>query len=308
VELTFYGVRGSFPIARRDQLRYGGNSTCLHFRTRSGQDLILDAGSGIRVLGQEMMRREFGGGRGEAYILVGHTHWDHIIGFPFFTPFYRQGNRFAVVSAGQIGSHVRDILSGQQGYPNFPISLEELQARLEYMLFEPGDALVLGAFQVETVQLNHPGITVGYRIEADGGAVAVYTDTARVRAVRRGDGMGGPEPDEGYSREYLARLAHCARQADVLVHDAHFLEHEIVSRFHWGHSTVEDALEMARLAGASRLVLFHHHPEHSDAVVDGKLALARDLSRGEHLMVEAAAEGWSLRVGKGRDLPEETKP
>ena len=181
MELTFYGARGSYPIARRDQVRYGGNTTCLHFRTRSGQDLILDGGSGIRLLGQDMIQREFAEGRGEAYILVGHTHWDHILGIPFFVPFRLDGNRFVVVSAGQIGAHIRDILSGQQSDINFPLSLEACPAHLEYLSFKPSDKLTLGEFQVETVQLNDSGITVGYRIEADGGAVTVYTDTARVR-------------------------------------------------------------------------------------------------------------------------------
>lgn len=298
MELTFYGARGSHPIARRDQLRYGGNTTCLHFRARSGQDLILDAGSGMRVLGRDLMRREFGEGRGEAFILVGHTHWDHILGFPFFVPFHVEGNRFVIVSAGQTGTHIHDILSGQQNAElNFPVPLEHLAAHLEYLSFKPGDELALGEFRVETVQLNHAGVTVGYRIEADDGIVAVYTDTARVREVRLGDGMAGPEPDAGFSKAYLKGLAHCARNADVLVHDAHFCEHEMVGRYDWGHSSVEDALEIARMAGVKQLVLFHHDPGHSDTVVDEKVALARDLSRDELLRVEAAAEGWRLSVG-----------
>ena len=298
MEMTVYGARGSYPIARRDQRRYGGNSTCLHFRTRSGQDLILDGGSGIYVLGQEMVRGELDPGQGVTYILVSHTHWDHILGFPFFRPFLSESNRFAVVSAGQIGAHIRDILSGQQNAINFPIAYEAFPAHLEHMLFDPGDALTLGEYRVETVQINHPGITVGYRIEADGGAVTVYTDTARIREVRIGDGMGGPRPDEGYARAYLERLAHCARQADVLVHDSYFLEHEVQGRYDWGHATVEDALEMARLAEAKSLLLFHHHPEHSDVVIDEQLALARDLCRGEDLVVDAAAEGWRIEVGE----------
>ena len=298
MEMTVYGARGSYPVARRDQLRYGGNSTCLHFRTRSGHDLILDGGSGIYVLGQALAQRALDPGRGVTYILVTHTHWDHILGFPYFRPFSSRLNRFAIVSAGQIGMHIRDILSGQQNAINFPISYESIPARLEYMLFDPGDVLVLGEYRVETVQINHPGITVGYRIEADESAVTVYSDTARIREVRLGDGMGGPRPDEGYSRAYLKRLAHCARGADVLVHDAHFWEHELRGRYHWGHSTVEDALEMARLAGAKRLLLSHHHPEHSDADIDAQLDLARDLCRGESLDVRAAAEGWRIALGE----------
>jgi ribonuclease BN (tRNA processing enzyme) len=255
-----------------------------------------------------MMQREFGAGEGEADILVTHTHWDHILGFPMFLPFFVPGNRFIVASAGQTGVHIRDILSGQQGELNWPIAFENLAAHIEYRPFQVNDEFTLGEFQVETVQLNHPGITVGYRIEADGSVVAVYTDTARVREIRLGDGMGRPKPDMGFSKEFLERLIHCARQADLLVHDTHFLEHEIRDRYHWGHSTVEDALEIARMAGVDQLVLFHHHPEHSDTVVDDKLALACDLSRGEFFKVEAAAEGWCLEVGSRYENVREAGP
>lgn len=299
MNLTFYGVRGSYPIARRDQVRYGGNTTCLHFSSRSGQSLILDGGSGIRLLGDKLMQRDFGEGQGEAVILVGHTHWDHILGFPFFAPFYRQGNRFVFASAGQTGSHIRDILAGQHADLNFPVPFEYLVADFEYLSFEPGDKLELGDFQIETVQLNHPGITIGYRIEADGGRATVYTDTGRVRQVRMGDGMGGLAPDEGFTQVYLERLAHCARESDILVHDTQFLEYEMLGRYHWGHSSVEDALEMARMAKVKQLVLFHYEPAHSDTVVDEQLALAQDLSAGDTFEVMAAAEGQQLDIGPG---------
>jgi len=298
MKMTIFGARGSYPLSRRDQLRYGGNSTCIHFQTASGDDLILDGGSGIRLLGDEMMTRQFGSGQGRAYILVGHTHWDHILGYPFFAPFYRPGNRFVVVSAGQTNAHIREILSGQHEDMHFPVPFEDLSADLEYLTFRPGQHLALGGFKVETVQLNHPGITVGYRIEADGAVATVFTDTARVTKARLGDGMGGPDPDDGFSKEFKSRLAHCARGSNVLVHDSHFLEHEIVGRYHWGHSTFEDALEMAHLADVGTLVLFHHAPEHSDAVVDEKLAMARDLADG--VSVEAACEGMTMELGRSR--------
>ena len=297
MKLTFYGVRGSYPIARRDQVHYGGNTTCLHFSTRSGQHLILDGGSGIRLLGDELMEQAFGAGQGEAVILVGHTHWDHILGYPFFTPFRRQGNHFLIASAGQIGTHIGDILSEAYADLNFPLSFEDLAADLEYLSFKPGDRLELGEFQVETVQLNHPGITVGYRIEADGCSATVYTDTARIREIRLGDGMGIPVPNKEYAEGFLAQLAHCAHDSDILVHDTQFLEHEMVGRYHWGHSTEEDALEMARMAKVKQLALFHYAPEHSDTVVDKQLARAQDLSRWDDFEVIAAAEGQQVDLG-----------
>jgi ribonuclease BN (tRNA processing enzyme) len=248
------------------------------------------------------MEQAFSAGQGEAVILISHTHWDHILGFPFFTPFYRQGNRFVIASAGQTGSHIRDILAGQHADLNFPVPFEDLVADFEYISFEPGDKLELGDFYIETVQLNHPGITVGFRIEADGCSATVYTDTGRVRQVRVGEGMGGPSPDETFTNAYLEQLAHCARKSDILVHDTQFREYEMVGRYNWGHSTVEDALEMARMAGVKQLALFHYDPNHSDTVVDEQLALARDLSVGDTFEMMAAAEGWQLEMGSGEEL------
>ncbi len=278
MELIFYGARGSYPIARRDQIRYGGNTTCLHFRTQSGQDLIMDGGSGIRLLGQDM---EFKDGQGQAYILVGHTHWDHILGYSFFSPFYCQGNHFVIASAGQTGAHIGDILSGQHADLNFPVPFEFLKADLKYRAFVPGDQLKLGEFNIETIQLNHPGITVGYRIEADGCVATVYTDTARIREVQLGDGMASIAKDE-FIKTFLAQLVHCARESDILIHDTHFLEHEMAGRYFWGHSTVEDAIEVARLANVKQFALFHYDPEHTDTIVDDQLALACDLSKRDY--------------------------
>jgi ribonuclease BN (tRNA processing enzyme) len=300
MRLTFYGVRGSYPTARRNQLRYGGNTTCIHITSQSGQHLILDGGSGIRLLGHKLLQREFGQGKGEAVILVTHTHWDHILGFPFFIPFSYQGNRFTVASAGQIGSHIRDIMTGQHVDLHFPISFDTLvKAQLDYHAFHLGDALEFGDFRIETVQLNHAGITIGYRIEADGVVATIYTDTGRIRKIRLGDGMGMPVPDNVYAEGFLTQLAHCARQSDVLVHDTQFFEHEIVGRFHWGHSTVEDALEIARMAEVKHLILFHHDPFHSDTEIHTKLSLARDLSAKDSFGVSAASEGRRIDIGAG---------
>ncbi len=298
MRLTFYGTRGSYPTARREQVRYGGNTTCIHFQSESGQHLILDGGSGIRLLGHQLMQQAFGRGQGEAVVLVTHTHWDHILGFPFFTPFSRQGNHFVVASAGQIGSHIRDILSGQHVDLNFPIPFDTLvKAQVDYHPFHLGDALEFGDFYIETVQLNHAGITIGYRIEADGAVATIYTDTGRIRETRLGDGMGMPVPNDVYAQGFLDQLSHCARRSDILVHDTQFFEHEMVGRYHWGHSTVEDALEIARLAQVKQLVLFHHNPLHSDTELDIKLALARDLSARDSFEVSAAAEGEQIEMG-----------
>ncbi len=297
MKLTVYGTRGSYPISRRDNVRYGGNSTCLYITTRAGDELVMDGGSGIVNLGHDMLGREFGRGRGRATLLVGHTHWDHIMGYPFFRPFYVEGNELTLASAGQTGLSLQDVLSDQHHDLHFAMPFSELRANIHYRDFVVGERLELGEVRVRTFQLNHPGVTVAYRIEADGASLVIVTDTARVEAVRLGDDMGGPEPDPTFSRQYTDDLSAFAERADVLVHDSHFLEHEIRGKEHWGHCTGEDALTLARRAQVGRLMLFHHAPEHSDAEVDAKLQAIRDLARDEPLEVTAATEGQTIEIG-----------
>ena len=294
MRVTFYGVRGSHPMARENLIGYGGYTSCVLFSSRSGEDLILDCGSGIRTLGKEMMTREFGRGEGKAHILIGHTHWDHILGLPFFEPLYRAGNEFTILSAAQDGVHIREILRGQHDELHFPAPFEALSASIEYVSITPGEHLTLGAFAVDTVQLNHPGTTVGFRIGADDVSATVFTDNGRIRELRMGSGMGGPEPDSGFATEFLERLSDCARDTDLLVHDTQFFEDEMTDRLFYGHSTVEDALEIARLSGARRLSLFHYDPGHSDTDIDRQLTLAKSLCSQGDPDVFAAREGQTV--------------
>lgn len=297
MKLTFYGVRGSYPISRPNNVRYGGNSTCLHLRLNSGEEYIFDGGSGIVNLGLEMMTREFHQGSGKATVLVGHTHWDHILGYPFFLPFYTKGNAFRFISAGQTGMSIQEILSGQHHDLHFPVPFKDLVADIEYDEFSIGDSLEVGGMKLTTFQLNHPGLTVAYRLEGDGTTVVIITDTARIHAVRLGDNMGGMDPDPAFTRRYTDRITALCENADVMVHDAHFFEHEIRDKEHWGHATGEDALILARDAGVRHLALFHHAPEHSDTEVDQILQSTRDLARRDNLKITAATEGVTIDLG-----------
>jgi len=294
VEVTFWGVRGSYPIARPDNVRYGGNSTCLHIGTPEDGEWILDGGSGIHRLGQAMLQREFGRGEGYARILISHTHWDHILGFPFFAPFYVAGNRFDIYSGGQEGALIEDILAGQHRADGFPVPMENLKAELAFHELPPGGEVVVGSVSVSTIQINHPGITLGYSMETGGAHPAklvVYTDTARIHAVRLGDGMEEIDPDA-----YTAMLVEHSSGADLLVHDAQFTEDEIRGKEHWGHCTPGDALELATEAGAARLALFHHAPEHSDEQVE---AMEREVAASTEVEVFAAAEGATVALSRG---------
>lgn len=302
--LTFWGVRGSYPIARADNVRYGGNSTCFQIQAPRQDPLIMDGGSGIRVLGGTMLDDEFGRGEGRCNVLIGHTHWDHILGYPFFGPLYFAGNRVAFYSAGHSEADLPRILEGQHQELHFPVPFEELRAEMIYERISPGERFSIGDFNIRSIQLNHPGITLGYRIEHEGAAVVIFTDTARIRAVHQGDGMEQRVEQmglEAFRRSYHDGLLDILRDADMLVHDSHFLEQEIVGKEHWGHSTALDAVALAREAGVKHLMLFHHAPEHSDDVVDGKLALAREAARDVELQVSAAIEGMAVDIqGDGK--------
>lgn len=297
--ITFWGVRGSFPIARKDNIRYGGNSTCFQIQAPGEAPLIMDGGSGLRVLGSSLLLDAFGSGEGRANILIGHTHWDHILGYPFFGPFYFKGNRFSLYSAGQSEADLPLILEGQHRDLHFPVPFEELRAEMEFIRIQPGEGFDLGGFKIRSIQLNHPGITLGYRIEHEDASVVIFTDTARIRKVLLGDGMQEQAQQEGleaYQDRFYQGLVDFVRDADMLVHDSHFLEEEIIGKEHWGHSTAMDALELAREGRVRHLMLFHHAPEHSDEVVDRKLAFARDEAEDLHMQVSAAREGMAVEI------------
>jgi len=261
----------------------------------------MDGGSGIRVLGSTMLDGPFNRGEGEANILVGHTHWDHILGYPFFGPFYFAGNRFTFYSAGQAEADLPLILEGQHEELHFPVPFDELRAEMVFERIRPGEQFTLGGFTIEAVQLNHPGITLGYRVEHRDAAVVIFTDTARIASVQQGQGMSEAVAEEGlatYQDHFHRGLVDLCRGADMLVHDSHFLEDEIVGKEHWGHSTALDALSLSREAGVRHLMLFHHAPEHGDDVVDRKLAFTRQAADGIGLKVSAAREGMAVELSE----------
>lgn len=288
VRVRFWGVRGSIATPGPDTVRYGGNTPCV--TVERGRDLlILDAGTGLRRLGLNLQAEA----RGEPLhlqMLISHTHWDHIQGFPFFVPAFEAGNRLDVHGPPSIDKPLDQVLRGQMDPEYFPVALGEMAA--EVRVHEIRDRQVdIGSFRVEAMYVNHPGVTMAYRIHA-GGVVVVYaTDTEPYRTLL-GDASDatGQAPEYGRQRDH--RLVEFVRGADLYIADSQYTPEDYRTKRGWGHTCYVDAVEVAAEAGAKRVALFSHDPMHDDETLDRKLAHCRELAaaRDEQLVVLAAIE------------------
>ena len=285
--LTFWGTRGSIPTPGPDTARYGGNTACIGIR-RSGSPAltILDAGSGLRPLGHELMRQP----RAviEADLLLSHTHWDHIQGLPFFKPLSAKSNAVRIYGAAQEGVPLEDILGRQMDPMVFPIPLRALAAAIS--VTEVSDSVFdIAGFRVSAFRLRHPGTTLGYRLTpADGGREIAYATDNEL-------GAGG---SYNVAPDWRRRMVQWLDGAETLIHDAMYAEEIVEARAGWGHSTPRQAVDLAHEAGSRRLILFHHEPEHDDDALDRLLEDTRAYARrvAPALQVEAAAEGMQLTL------------
>lgn len=283
--VTFWGVRGSIPTPGAATVRYGGNTPCVTVRRAPDTLIILDAGSGIRPLGHELMKRK--DRLLSASILLTHTHWDHIQGLPFFKPLSVKGNRFHVYGAPQEGVALEAILDRQMEPMVFPVPLKALGATVEVTEVSEQEFEVDG-FVARSLRLRHPGTTLGYRLSPpEGGPDLAYIT----------DNELGPGGVYAVGPDWRATLCQALSGVDTLIHDTMYNDEMITVRAGWGHSTPTQAVELAAECGCRRLILFHHEPEHDDAAVDGMLANARAHAArvAPDLRVEAAMEGMSLR-------------
>jgi phosphoribosyl 1,2-cyclic phosphodiesterase len=284
--VTFWGTRGSIPTPGAHTARYGGNTSCVAVSGAPDQLVILDAGSGIRLLGRELMRNHTG--RMSLDILLTHTHWDHIQGLPFFQPLNTKGNAVRIYGAAQTGTPLEEILDRQMDPVVFPVPLKALTADLTITEVSSGTFEIDG-FLVEAFRLRHPGTTLGYKLVpvVGGRTMAYLTDN------ELGPGGSYDVPDD-----WRPRLVRFLQGVDTLIHDGMYSETMLESRAGWGHSSPEQAIELAREVGCRRLVLFHHEPENDDAAIDALLIGARSHAaiHAPGLIVEAAIEGMSLTL------------
>jgi len=292
MRVRFWGTRGSIATPGPGTNHFGGNTSCVELTTANGDLLIFDCGTGAHPLAAELMAQ--GKKNISANILLGHTHWDHIQGFPFFSPAFVKGNSVAIYGPEGSRGSLHDMLAGQMEYSYFPVALDQLPAAISYHDLTEGIYSIGGA-RVATQFLNHPAMTVGYRVEADGVATVYLVDHEPFsdELWRAGD---EPGHIESILHEGDRRHAQFMADADLVIHDAQYTPEEYASKKTWGHSAYDYVVQIASAAGVRRLALTHHDPSHNDDFVADIERKARTLALklGRGLDVFCAYEGCEL--------------
>ncbi len=255
LRVKFWGVRGSIPTPGPGTARTGGNTSCVE--VSAGDTLIiLDGGTGLRLLGDDLLRR---GKPVKAFMFFSHVHWDHIQGFPFFVPIFIKGNELYLYGGRNLEMTLDETLAGQMNFPNFPVTLEACTAKIHFCEFDDGQTLTLApGLTIRGLPLQHPNGCYGYRVEYEGKTFAYCTDTEH--------GADPQKPDEN--------VLALARDADLFAYDAQYTPEEYTGsagglpKVGWGHSTFVEAARLAKLANVKKLILFHHDPSHDDAKVE----------------------------------------
>lgn len=286
MKIRFWGTRGSIPAPGFSTVRYGGNTSCVEVRTSKDTLIILDCGSGLRLLGEMLMSQEKQPVRG--YILLSHTHWDHIQGLPFFTPLFVPGNEWDIYAPRGFEQSLRETLAGQMQYTYFPVTLANLGSHIKY------HQLMEGEFQIEDVKiqthyLNHTALTLGYRLEADGVSVVYATDHEPHTQLAATKGIINEQ-----EKDHIKFL----KDADLVIHDSQYLAKEYNEKKGWGHSTVEYVVEICRNARVGKVAFTHHDPLRDDDAIDQLVERARQSlkEQGSSMEVFAAAEGQVLEM------------
>ncbi len=273
--IKIWGSRGSIPVSGKEYLKYGGDTTCVEIRTRSGHVIIIDAGTGIRRLGNKLDKspdKDF-------HFIFTHAHWDHVQGFPFFDPIFNPTTKILVDGIPTCMKGLRAIFDNNVGDIFFPVRFGELKAQISYL-----DKLCHGPLKIENtiidvIPLHHPQGGLGFRFQEGNKRLVFITDNELAE-----DAPAGRRPED-YVR--------FCKDADVLIHDSQFTPDEIPKHRGWGHSDYATTLDLALKAHAKRLLLFHHAPFRKDSEVTAIKAHCEDLAAKNRadIMIDAAKEG-----------------
>jgi phosphoribosyl 1,2-cyclic phosphodiesterase len=265
MKIKFWGVRGSIPSPGPNTVKYGGNTTCIEIRTDDNELIILDAGTGIFALSQELLKEM----PVTANVFITHSHWDHIQGLPFFLPIFIPGNALRLHGAFDpvSGRGIEQIMEVQLQYSYFPVRVAEIKARIEYETLMPEQSVRIGSATITPMQLNHPVINFGYRIDCNGKSVFFTGDHEPYCNIY----VPGDEDHEEYRmliEDKEKSIIEAMRGVDVLIADSSFTAEEYPSKKGWGHGTFDSCIAMAKKSGAKLVYCTHHEPTRSDEALE----------------------------------------
>lgn len=272
-----WGSRGSIPVSGLNYLKYGGDTTCMEIRTQNDEIIIIDAGSGIRRLGNRLIQEN----RKRCSLLFTHTHWDHILGFPFFKPIYKKGMEINISGCSFVEDSIKKMLSKAMSPPNFPVDFDDVNAQFHFQPACKSDFFI-DSVSVSSIFLSHPNQGLGYKFTESGRSFVFLTDNEL--AHRHHGGLD--------FEDYLE----FSTGADLLIHDAEYTEKEYPATKTWGHSLYKDALKLAMTAGVKKFGLFHHNQERFDNEVDAMVEDCRRIIKENNSDMECFAVSQEMEI------------
>ncbi|MDY6973275.1 MAG: MBL fold metallo-hydrolase [Thermodesulfobacteriota bacterium] len=281
MKVKFWGTRGSIPVPGNDTTVYGGNTTCLEITLQSGRKIVIDAGTGIRALGEQLLGE---GKKVDIHLLITHIHWDHVMGFPFFAPIYSSESKISLDGFPTCLKGLKSTFDNKMGDGFFPIRFDNLKADISYLATLNRGPLEIDSVLVDSIPLQHPQGGFGFRFREGNKTLVFLTDNELVETTEAGT----------YREEYVR----FCKDADVLIHDAQYRPDEIEERRGWGHSDYVAAYNLALNSRVEKLVLFHHDPSRKDPEVMSMKAHCEAIARegNSDFVIDAAGEGHELIV------------
>lgn len=281
MKIRFWGTRGSIAVPGRDTTEYGGNTTCLEIVLESGRTVIIDSGTGIRRLGEKLAKDN---DKVDIHLLITHIHWDHVIGFPFFTPIYNPSSKIIVDGYPTCMKGLRYTFDTKMGDGFFPITFDALKADIHYLDRIKDQNFEIDGTRIDSILLQHPQGGFGFRFREGQKTLAFITDNEL-----REDAWKGRTP-----REYVQ----FCEGADILIHDCQYTPDEIEERKGWGHSDYQAVVDMAHKAHVKRLILFHHDPTRKDPEVSAIERRCNEIAKEKNsrMVIEAAKEDTELEL------------
>ncbi len=283
--IKFWGTRGSVPVPGKETLKYGGNTPCVEIRTDKNEIIILDCGTGIRELGNQLVNNP---GDEDITILMSHYHWDHIQGLPFFKPLFDKSKNITLYGLSEKGEGIKSLLNKQMTPVNFPITMDDFKANIKFEEIEANKKYTIKGIDVETFRTTHSAPTLSFKITSGEKSFVYMTDNEINLDSKRMD------EDEGNFEIRNKEVIDFCSGSDYLIHDTMYEEESVIDKKGWGHSSNLSLAKFGVIAGIKHLVLFHYNPDYSDDKIDKLLEDTKKALENSGIECTAAKEGLEL--------------